>query len=74
MAIFIILFLVPIFSLGDAETQNKFLKCVKVVKLAVKMCQILHYNGFFRLRFFVKKRHGGYTLWSAIDFTVKARL
>ena len=38
------------------------------------MCKNLHYNGFFRLRFFVKKRHGGYTLWSAIDFTVKARL
>ena len=35
MAIFIILFLVPMFSLGDAETQNnifKSLKCVKVVK------------------------------------------
>ena len=35
MAIFIILLLVPIFSLGDAETQNnifKFLKCIKVVK------------------------------------------
>ena len=57
MAIFI-MFLVPIFSLGDAETQNKILKCIKVIKCAVKMCQNLHYNGFFCLRFFVKNITG----------------
>ena len=50
------------FSLGDAETQNKFLKCVKVVKYAVKMYQNLHYNGFFRFQFFVKNVVGVHTM------------
>ena len=56
------------FDTGDAETQNNILKIFKVVT------KCLHYNGFFRLQFFRKKCHGGYTQWSAIDFTVKARL
>ena len=42
MAIFILPFLVPSFSLGDAETQNSIFKiseCIKVVKYAVKIVQ-----------------------------------
>ena len=42
MGIFILLFLVPILSLGDAETQTAFLnfsECIKVVKYAVKIVQ-----------------------------------
>ena len=42
MSIFILPFLVPIFSLGDVETQDSifrinFLECIKVVKCAVKI-------------------------------------
>ena len=42
MAIFILLFLVPMFSLGDTETQNsilEFSECIKLVKYVVKIVQ-----------------------------------
>ena len=42
MGIFILLFLVPMFSLCDAETQNSIIKiseCIKVVKYVVKIVQ-----------------------------------
>ena len=40
MGIFILHFLIPMFSLGGAETQDsilKILECIKVVKYAVKI-------------------------------------
>ena len=41
MGIFIMLFVVPMFSFGGAETLNNSFKCIKVVKHAVKICQNL---------------------------------
>ena len=37
MAIFILLSLVSMFSLGDAETPNSIFKIIKVIKCAVKI-------------------------------------
>ena len=32
-------FILLLFSLGNAKTKIKFLKCIEIVKKAVKICQ-----------------------------------